>query len=108
MAAKNVSKAVSMAVEPFEKIGKQVGSLASSIPKYTPIPGLGMSANSMGKVVTNAENAMIGASDKKFKESAAGKLFGGDKVVAQVDERKLAEAMNAVKRPDDITNLKIM
>ena len=109
MAAKNVSKAVSMAVEPFEKIGKQVGSLASSIPKYTPIPGLGMSANSMGKVVTNAENAMIGASDKKFKESAAGKLFGGDRVVAQVDEKKLSDAMNAVgSRYDDKANLKIM
>ena len=51
MAAKNVSKAVAMAVEPFEKIGNQVGSLAKSIPKYTPIPGLGMSAASMGKTV---------------------------------------------------------
>ena len=76
MAAKNVSKAVKMAVEPFEKIGSQVGNLAKSIPKYTPIPGLGMSANSMGKVVNNAENAMISSSDKKFKESAAGRLFG--------------------------------
>lgn len=93
MAAKNVSKAVAMAVKPFEDIGSQVGKLASSIPKYTPIPGLGMSANSMGKVVTNAENAMIGASDKKFKESAAGKLFGGEKVVATVDENKLSQAL---------------
>ena len=109
MAAKNVSKAVSMAVKPFEDIGKQVGSLASSIPKYTPIPGLGMSANSMGKVVTNAENAMIGASDKKFKASAAGKLFGWERVVATVDEKKLAEAMNAVgSNANDKANLKIV
>ena len=47
MAAKNVSKAVKMAVEPFEKIGSQVGNLAKSIPKYTPIPGLGMSASTL-------------------------------------------------------------
>ena len=93
MAAKNVSKAVAMAVEPFEKIGKSVGDLAKSIPKYTPIPGLGMSASGMDKVVSNAQNAMISASDTKFKESAAGKLFGGEKVVAQVDERKLADAL---------------
>ncbi len=76
MAAKNVSKAVKMAVQPFEDIGNKVGSLAKSIPKYTPIPGTGLSAAGMTKVVSNAENAMIGAHDERFKSSAAGKLFG--------------------------------
>jgi hypothetical protein len=53
MAAKNVSKAVQVAVKPFEDIGNQVGSLAKKIPQYTPIPGLGMSANSIAKIPTS-------------------------------------------------------
>lgn len=53
MAAKNVSKAVQVAVKPFEDIGNQVGALAKKIPQYTPIPGLGMSANSIAKIPTS-------------------------------------------------------
>ncbi len=109
MAAKNVSKAVKMAVQPFEDIGNKVGSLAKSIPKYTPIPGTGLSAAGMTKVVSNAENAMIGAHDERFKSSAAGKLFGWDKVVATVDEKKLADAMKAVwMDPNKKADLKIV
>ncbi len=55
MAAKNVSKAVSMAVQPFEDMGKKIGGLASSIPKYTPIPGLGMSMSGMEKGIGKVE-----------------------------------------------------
>jgi len=47
MAAKNVSKAVKGAVEPFEAIGKSVGDMAKSLPKYTPIPGTGISASTI-------------------------------------------------------------
>ena len=78
MAAKNVSKAVSMAVEPFEKIGQQVGSLAKSIPKYTPIPGLGMSANSLSKVPDKIQAGFETRSNEKAAESALGKLIGLD------------------------------
>ena len=78
MAAKNVSKAVKMAVEPFEKIGQQVGSLAKSIPKYTPIPGLGMSANSLSKVPDKIQAGFETRSNEKAAESALGKLIGLD------------------------------
>lgn len=50
MAAKGVSKAVKFAVDPFEKIGQQVGSMAKSLPKYTPLPIPGGSIAGMGKV----------------------------------------------------------
>jgi hypothetical protein len=97
MAAKNVSKAVAGAIEPFEKIGSQVGNLAKSLPKYTPLPIPGGSLSGAAKVVSNAENAMISYSDERFKNSAAAKLFGWDKVVATVDEKKLADAIKDAK-----------
>ena len=55
MAAKNVSKAVKMAVQPFEDIGNKIGGLAKSMPKYMPIPGLGVSASGIGKVIEKKE-----------------------------------------------------
>ncbi len=67
MAAKNVSKAVKMAVEPFEKIGSQVGSLAKSIPKYTPLPLPGGSISSMGKVAAMPEQFMSQRASEKTK-----------------------------------------
>ncbi len=76
MAAKNVSKAVSMAVEPFEKIGKQVGSLASSIPKYTPIPGLGMSMSGMEKGIGKVEQWFKDNRANKDAASPLGQLLG--------------------------------
>ncbi len=41
MAAKGVNKAVSKAIDPFEKMGKSIGGLATKLPQYAPIPGLG-------------------------------------------------------------------
>ena len=57
MAAKNVSKWVRAAVEPFESIGKQVWGLAKSLPKYTPIPGIGMSAAGIEKGIWKMEQS---------------------------------------------------
>ncbi len=57
MAAKTVSKAVEVAVSPFEDMGKKIGSLAASIPKYTPIPGLGMSMSGMEKGIGKVEQS---------------------------------------------------
>jgi hypothetical protein len=51
MAAKGVSKAVAGALEPFEKIGSQVGNLAKSLPKYTPLPIPGGSISGATKAV---------------------------------------------------------
>lgn len=75
MAAKNVSKAVSMAVEPFEKIGKQVWGLAQSIPKYTPIPGLGMSMSGVEKGIGKVEQWFKDNRANKDAASPLGKLL---------------------------------
>lgn len=75
MAAKNVSKAVSMAVEPFEKIGKQVWGLAQSIPKYTPIPGLGMSMSGVEKGIGKVEQWFRDHRTNEDAKSPLGKLM---------------------------------
>jgi hypothetical protein len=83
MAAKNVSKAVSMAVEPFEKIGKQVWGLAQSIPKYTPIPGLGMSMSGLEKGIGKVEQWFKDNRANKDAASPLGKLMHLDAAARQ-------------------------
>lgn len=53
MAAKNVSKAVGAVAQPFEDMGKKIGSLAMSMPKYAPIlpASMGGSISGMSKTV---------------------------------------------------------
>jgi hypothetical protein len=51
MAAKNVSKAVKAAIDPFEKMGQKIGELGMSLPKYTPLPLPGGSVAGMQKTV---------------------------------------------------------
>lgn len=58
MAAKNVSKAVKAAIDPFEQMGKKIGELGMSLPKYMPLPGIGMSANSMSRVAEMPQNIL--------------------------------------------------
>ena len=94
MAAKNVSKAVSMAVEPFEKIGKQVGSLASSLPKYTPLPIPGGSIAGASKAVSLWESAIASASDKRFADSGIGKMLNADKHISADRDKKIVDAIN--------------
>lgn len=70
MAAKGVSKAASAAMEPFEKMGKQIGSLGAGAYKYVPIPGTGgMSVNGMEKVPGMVQNNVESASNKRFENS---------------------------------------
>jgi hypothetical protein len=95
MAAKNVSKAVSAAVQPFEDIGKKVGNLAQSIPKYTPIPGLGMSANSMGKIPQWLESALEAKSTKDFKNSGAGRWLESLNPGASANQQTLSRIQQA-------------
>ncbi len=76
MAAKNVSKAVKMAVQPFEDMWNKIGGIAKSIPKYAPIPGLGMSANSLSKVPDKIQAGIETRSNEKAADSALGKLVG--------------------------------
>lgn len=53
MAAKGVSKVAAAAFAPFEEIGNKMGTLAASIPKYTPIPGTGVSVSGIQKIPDN-------------------------------------------------------
>lgn len=76
MAAKNVSKAVKMAVQPFEDIGNKIGGLAKSMPKYMPIPGLGVSASGIGKVIEKKEQWMVSDRQNRDANSALGKWAG--------------------------------
>ena len=50
MAALGASKVTKAAIEPFENAGKSIGKLGSSLPKYVPIPGTGVSAKSIEKL----------------------------------------------------------
>lgn len=68
MAAKNVSKAVNAAVQPFEDMGKKIGALGMSLPKYMPLPVPGGSIAGVGKMVDVAsripEAKMLGELEK--------------------------------------------
>jgi hypothetical protein len=104
MAAKNVSKAVKAVAQPFEDIGNKVGSLAKSIPKYTPIPGTGMSANSMAQVPRSIESALSSADSKRFENSSVGKLLNADKNISTDRDNALVKAIKEWKK-DDIAKL---
>ena len=74
MAAKNVSKAVKGAVEPFEAIGKSVGDMAKSLPKYTPIPGTGISASTIWKTA-ELSRQKLDSTMRTRDEEKVGSLF---------------------------------
>ncbi len=76
MAAKTVNKTVSMAFEPFERIGGQVANLAKSIPKYTPIPGLGMSMSGVDKAVQKQQMNLESKSQERDANSSIGRWAG--------------------------------
>lgn len=101
MAAKNVSKAVKAVVDPFESLGKKVWGLAMSLPKYAPILPGGMSIKWMDKVADNAQYAVQKKFDDDFKASAAGKMFGWDKVTAAVDEKRLQDILKNASSSGD-------
>lgn len=95
MAAKNVSKAVKMAVEPFEKIGSQVGSLAKSIPKYTPLPLPGGSIHGMQKASADLAHLPEAAANKRYDESNVGKFMKSHNDSPNAQElEKLRGALN--------------
>jgi hypothetical protein len=75
MAAKGVSKIASAAFEPFEKIGKQVGGLAASLPKYAPVLPSSMGGSLAGaeKMVSLTETGIRNRSDARFAETKGGK-----------------------------------
>ncbi len=93
MAGKWVSKAAGKAIEPFEQMGNKLGSLGASLPKYAPIPGLGVSMKGMEKVTQNMEQSVQQRHDKDFKGSKLGKMFGGENAVSEADEKILSRSL---------------
>ena len=75
MAAKGVSKVAAAAFAPFEEIGNKMGALAASIPKYTPIPGTGVSMGSIQKMPGLVEEGFRVRNEKRFDDSEGGKLL---------------------------------
>lgn len=74
MAGTKTSKAVSKAVEPFQRMGESVGKFGASMPKYIPIPGTGgQSAASLAKTVEIGTNKLTTDKERKIQDKA-GKL----------------------------------
>ena len=73
MAAKWVSKAVAAAIDPFEKMGQQIGKLGMSLPKYIPLPVPGGSIKWMEKSVELATSIPEHKFNESYKKSELGK-----------------------------------
>lgn len=95
MAAKWVSKAVDAAVQPFENMGKKIGELGMSLPKYTPLPLPGGSVAGMNKAINVASNIPEQMANKKFEESDLGKkLTSMSQAMNSGDVAKIKQALN--------------
>ncbi len=92
MAGKWISKAVDAAVQPFEDMWKKVGSMAASIPKYTPIPGLGMSASGMQQVMSKLETNIDQKQREKLADTPLWKLVWMDSKLARAYSELEAQA----------------
>lgn len=96
MAGKWVSKAAGKAIEPFEQMGNKLGSLGASLPKYAPIPGIGMSASSLSKAPTMIESGIQKRHDAEFEKSEVwSKLMRFSGASNSQDRSKMTEANNA-------------
>ncbi len=93
MAAKGISKAVAGAIEPFEKIGSQVGNLAKSLPKYTPLPIPGGSLAGAQRAATDLAHLPEAAANKRYENSAVGKLLKADLIMPADEVKKLRDAI---------------
>lgn len=95
MAVKWVSKAVEAAIDPFEKMGKKIGDMGMALPKYTPIPGIGLSAKGMEKVVEKWQQSLDIAHEEKMNEEIQKKFPGLIKNAPKANDRaRLSEAAN--------------
>ena len=67
---------MSAAAQPFEDMGKSIGKLGADLPKYTPIPGLGLSAKGLekgvDKVSTNFIDQRNAVTEKRLEELIPG------------------------------------
>jgi hypothetical protein len=102
MWALKASKITASAIEPFEKAGKSIGELGKSLPKYAPIPGTGISANSISRAAESAKYLPWKADEKRFEESKLWKVFGVGNNVSAVDAKKVQWYNQAIESWDKI------
>lgn len=98
MAAKWVSKIVDVAVKPFEDMGKKIGGLAASLPKYTPLPLPGGSLSGMQKTVEMWTDKFKAIQDQKSMDNIW-KTFPGlvKGIIQPKDLEELTQALRGVK-----------
>ncbi len=95
MAAKWVSKTVSAAIAPFENMGKKIGELGMSLPKYAPIPGTGgLSMKSMEKVPNSLQHAMESSESKRFENSSLWRMLHADQHIPAESVKQIKEWIN--------------
>ncbi len=106
MAAKWVSKVASAAFEPFEALGKKIGSL----PKYAPIPFTGgMSMEGMKSITNEVINKHESESINRAKNSVLWKAMWIDKTASwesTVNTGKAIDAINANNTTDSLNYIK--
>ena len=103
MAAKNVSKAVKAAVQPFEAMGTKIGSMARKLPEYTPLPqSLGWNVKNLSRWIQGIESVMDHKSNKDFEASALGQWVRKNSW-QNIDASDIAKIESALK--NDLSRL---
>jgi len=97
MAAKNVSKWVKAAVQPFEDMGSKIGGIAKSMPKYAPIlpPSLWGSMYGAWRIADQVGNLQAKAAEKKVNESSIGRMVWLWEQASDTDMKKVQELLKA-------------
>lgn len=96
MAAKGVSNVVDAAAKPFQDMGESIGKLGASLPKYTPIPGLGVSAKWARDLVGSVESKISANDTNKTQESWLGRMLGMNKMSSGETKAASANAVQAI------------
>lgn len=99
MAGKWVSKAAGKAIEPFEQMWKKIWSLGASLPKYAPIPGIGVSMTGMDRLAGDVKSNFESASITKAQESRLGQMVNASKY-ANGDTQTKASELNKDSHED--------
>jgi len=104
MAGKWVSKAVSVAVQPFEDLGKKVGNMAASAPKYMPLPIPGGSIHGAWRAVDQIQALKQTMAEKKYQDSSVWQFLARKNPEAEIDVKNLIK-INEANSARDTKNL---
>ncbi len=94
-----MSKTVSAAITPFENMGKKIGELGMSLPKYAPIPGTGgLSMKSMERVPISISDSISKNESANFEKSSLGKMLHADLNIPPDQIKKMTDAIHTGKK----------